>query len=112
MQFFAKLKKTKTKQIKTHRFLLVTGNVSCIFILVGLNNYSRSRKSLSRSYLVEKVLYKSSYSNVVEVPVDQQEFGQELEPGNCIVAVSHSLTTLLPHDTWRHRHTGDHTAEH
>lgn len=64
---------------------------------------------ISKFYLVEKVLYKCSYSNVVEVTVDQQKFGQELKPGNCIVTVSHGLTTLLPHDTWRHTHTRIHT---
>lgn len=34
--------------------------------------------------------------------VDQQEFCQELKPGNCIVTVSHGLTTLFPHDTYAH----------
>ena len=41
-----------------------------------------------------------SYSYVVEVAVDQQQFGQELKPGDCIVAVSHGLASLLPHDAW------------
>lgn len=53
------------------------------------------------SHLVEKVLYKRSYSNVVEVTVDQKKLGQELKPGDCIVTVSHSLTTLASHDTWK-----------
>lgn len=54
----------------------------------------------AESHLVEKVLYKRCYAYVVEVTVDQQEFRQELKPGNCIVTVPHSLTTLPPHDAW------------
>lgn len=64
-----------------------------------------------KSYLVEKVLYKSSYTYVVEVTVDQQKFSQELKPGNCIVTVSHSLPTLPSHDAWGHVHKHDHDFE-
>lgn len=53
------------------------------------------------SHLVEKVLYKRSYSNVIEVTVDQKKLSQELKPGDCIVTVSHSLTTLTSHNTWK-----------
>lgn len=53
------------------------------------------------AHLVEKVLYKRRYADVVEVTVDQEQLRQELEPGDCIVTVSHSLTTLAPHDAWK-----------
>lgn len=52
-----------------------------------------------KTYLIKKVLYKGCYSNIVKVPMNKKQLGEEFKPCYCIVTVSYSLSSFLAHDS-------------
>lgn len=51
------------------------------------------------TYLIKKILYKGSYSNIIIMTMNKKQFGEEFKSSYCIVTVSCSLSSFFTHDS-------------